>query len=91
MIQGIPQANDFRKKVDFIRLIVKEWIKNGGIGNSDTSPEGRLKWNGQREVVNVTIPVKHVWTTVGASAGDVRLVAWFDPRKPDAILKDIRG
>ena len=89
MLQGIPQANDFRRKVEFIRTIVKEWIKNGGIGNSDTSPEGRLKWEGQREVVNVATPYKHVWTTVGARAGDVRLVAWFDPRKPNATLQDI--
>jgi hypothetical protein len=89
MIQGIPQANHFRKKIEFIRLVVKEWVSNGGLGNSNMEPEGRLRWNGCREVVNVKAPYKHVWVTVGARKGDDRRVAWFDPQKPDAIVPDI--
>jgi hypothetical protein len=90
MIQGIPQANDFRKKVEFIRLVVKEWVTNGGLGNSNMEPEGRLRWTGQREIVNVKVPYKHVWVTVGARNGDDRRVAWFDPRKPEATIPDIQ-
>ena len=80
MIQGIPQANDFRRKIEFIRLVVKEWVTNGGLGVSDMEPEGRLRWGGYRELVNVKVPYKHVWVTVGGRNGDDRRVAWFDPK-----------
>lgn len=89
MIQGIPQANDFRKKIEFIRLVVREWVTNGGLGNSNMEPEGRLRWTGCREIHNVKSPYKHVWVTVGARKGDDRRVAWFDPKKPAAIIPDI--
>ena len=89
MIQGIPQANDFRKKIEFIRDVVKEWTSNGGLGNSAMSSERRLRWNGNRELVNVKVPYKHVWVTVGARNGDDRRVAWFNPRKPREIVPDI--
>ncbi|CAI4216238.1 unnamed protein product [Parascedosporium putredinis] len=62
-LQGIPAANDFRRKVDFIKRVVKEWVGNGGLGNSSMSREGRLRWTGYRETVNVPIPQKHVWVT----------------------------
>ena len=88
MIQGIPQANGFRQKIEFIRLVVKEWVSNGGLGKSDMSSEGRLRWLGSRESVNVK-PIKHVWCTVGASHGDQRRVRWFDARNPTAISPDI--
>lgn len=89
MIQGIPTANDFRKKVEFIRLVVKEWVTNGGLGNSDMEPKTRLRWGGSRELVNVKVPYKHVWVTVGARDGDDRRVAWFDPKKPTVDIPDI--
>jgi hypothetical protein len=89
MVQGIPQANDFRKKVEFIRLVVKEWVSNGGLGVSDLSTAGRLRWQGVRELVNVKVPYKHVWVTVGARNGDDRRVAWFNPRKPTELVPDI--
>ena len=89
MIQGIPQANDFRRKIEFIRLVVKEWVTNSGLGNSAMEPETRLRWGGYRELVNVKVPYKHVWVTVGARNGDDRRVAWFDPRKPKATIPDI--
>lgn len=89
MLQGIPQANDFRKKLEFIRSAVKEWVSNGGIGNSDRSSEYRLRWGGARETINVTIPYKVVWGTIGAKDGDGRVCAWFDPKKPMANLPDI--
>lgn len=89
MIQGIPQANDFRRKIEFIRLAVKEWVMNGGLGNSNMEPGKRLRWHGCRELINVKLPYKHVWVTVGARSGDDRRVAWFDPRKSTDIVPDI--
>lgn len=91
MLQGIPQANDFKRKIEFIRNVTAEWIRNGGLGNSDMRPEGRIRWLGYRELVNVKMPQKHVWVTVGARGGDDRRVAWFDPRKPDEIVPDIEA
>lgn len=90
MIQGIPQANEFRKKVEFIRSVVKEWVNNGGRGISDMTPEGRLRYNGNRELVNVKVPYKHVWVSVGGRNGDDRRVAWFNPRKPGDLIPDIQ-
>ena len=90
MVQGIPRANDFRRKVEFIRLVLKEWITNGGIGNSDMEAQGRLRWDGYRELVNAPKQAKHVWVTVGARQGDDRRVAWFDPRKPLETVPDIQ-
>lgn len=91
MLQGIPQANDFRGKVEFIRTIVKEWVTNGGLGNSDMEPAGRLRWTGNRELVGVDAPYKHVWVTVGAEQGDDRRVAMFDPRRPEDIIDDLES
>jgi hypothetical protein len=91
LIQGIPSANDFRHKIEFIRSIVYEWISNGGIGCSDMTPEGRLKWLGNRELVNVKVPYKHVWVTVGSKGGDERRVAWFDPKTPSEVVQDIEA
>jgi hypothetical protein len=92
MLQGIPKANDFRRKIEFILSIVKEWVSNGGLGKSDMTPNGRLRWKGYREQVNVEIPYKHVWVAVGSDhATEERKVAWFDPRKPDEIKPDVEG
>lgn len=92
MLQGIPQANDFRKKIEFIRLIVKEWVTKGGLGLSDMAVEGRLRWNGNRERINVKKPYKHVWVAVGGRGrDDDRKVAWFDPAKPEVINPDIEA
>ncbi|SPN96894.1 related to protein kinase CDC5 [Cephalotrichum gorgonifer] len=88
-LQNIPAANDFRRKVTFIKAVVQEWVSNGGLGNSDMSKEGRLRWEGYRETVGVSIPQKHVWVTVGARWGDERITAWVDPRRPGAIGEDI--
>jgi hypothetical protein len=88
-LQGIPAANHFRRKVEFIRDIIKEWNANGGIGNSDISREKRLRWMGIRETRNVPIPSKHVWVTIGARGGDERLSAFVDPRKPQELGPDI--
>lgn len=88
-LQGIPAANNFRQKIEFIRDIVREWNANGGIGNSDMSREKRLRWTGVRETRNVQIPAKHVWVTIGARWGDERLSAYVDPRRPSEIGPDI--
>lgn len=91
MIQGIPKINDFRRKIEFVRDAVKEWVSNGGLGNSAMEPETRLRFKGFRETVNVKIPTKHVFATVGARGGDDRRVAWFNPKKPDEIIPDIKA
>ncbi|KAL1880191.1 hypothetical protein VTK73DRAFT_6222 [Phialemonium thermophilum] len=88
-LQGIPAANQFRRKVEFIRDVVREWNANGGIGNSDMSREGRLRWTGARETRNVPIPAKHVWVTIGARWGDERRCAYVDPRNPAELGPDI--
>ncbi|KAK3940054.1 cell cycle serine/threonine-protein kinase CDC5/MSD2 [Diplogelasinospora grovesii] len=88
-LQGIPAANHFRRKVEFIRDVIREWNSNGGIGNSDMSREKRLRWTGMRETQNVPIPAKHVWVTIGARWGDERLSAYVDPRKPAEMGPDI--
>lgn len=88
-LQGIPAANHFRRKIEFIRDIIREWNANGGIGNSDMSRENRLRWCGVRETKNVPIPTKHVWVTIGARWGDQRLSAFVDPRRPDVLGEDI--
>lgn len=87
--QGIPAANDFRRKIEFIRSVVKEWCNNGGIGNSDMSREGRLRWTGTRQTKNIELAAKHVWVTVGSRWGDARTSAWVDLRRPAELGKDI--
>lgn len=69
-LQGIPAANDFRRKIEFIRSVVKEWTTNGGIGRSDMSRDGRLRWQGVRETKFVQPAARNVWVTIGASGGD---------------------
>lgn len=97
-LQGVPVANDFRRKVEFVRGVVREWVNNGGMGNSDMSRARRLRWTGTREtlkqVPGTTAPTavpatKHVWVTIGARQGDVRLSAMVDPRRPNEIGPDL--
>ncbi|GAB0137366.1 hypothetical protein EsDP_00005634 [Epichloe bromicola] len=88
-LQGIPAANDFRRKIEFIKNIVKEWVTNGGLGNSSMSRETRLRWTGYRELVNTTIPQKHVWVTIGARWGDQRLSTLVDPRTPWELGEEV--
>ncbi|TQV95906.1 hypothetical protein V2A60_001072 [Cordyceps javanica] len=81
-LQGIPAANDFRRKIDFIRSVVKEWVANGGLGNSSMAREHRLRWRGHRETIHSTAPQKHVWVTIGSRWGDQRISTLVDPLKP---------
>jgi hypothetical protein len=76
-LQPIPAANGLRQKVEFIRDVLREWIANDGIGNSDFSRAGRLRWSGMRQV-SVNVPNKHVWCTVGARQGDERASCYVD-------------
>lgn len=83
-------ANLFRHKVQFMHAVVKEWVKNGGLGKSDMSRVGRLKWDGVRQTKNVeTLVSKHVWVTVGARGGDSRHAVSVDCRRPTMLLEDI--
>ncbi|KAL2757098.1 hypothetical protein ACRALDRAFT_1049301 [Sodiomyces alcalophilus JCM 7366] len=88
-LQCIPAANDFRRKIEFIKTVVKEWVSNGGLGNSDMSREGRLRWTGYRDTVNAPNPAKMVWVTVGARWGDKRRSAYVDPRNPSELGEEI--
>lgn len=86
---GVPEANQFREKIEFIVRIVGEWIENGGVGNSAMDAEHRLRWTGPRQKVGVTEPYKHVWVTVGGSKGDERRCAMFDPYNPEDCVPDL--
>jgi hypothetical protein len=91
MIQGIPTANDFRRKVEFIADVVGEWVSNGGLGRSDMNRKGRKFWCGHREWVGVKAPYKHVWVTVGARGSDDRRGAWFNPQRPGEMGEEIQN
>ncbi|EKJ79378.1 hypothetical protein FPSE_00420 [Fusarium pseudograminearum CS3096] len=88
-LQGIPAANDFRRKISFIRDVVREWVANGGLGNSQMSRESRLRWGGHRETISSHAPQKHVWVTVGARWGDQRISTYVDSRKPWELGEDV--
>ena len=88
MLQGIPAANDLRRKVEFIRDVVREWVGNGGLGNSNMDRERRLQWTGCRETVH-SGPSKHVWVTIGARWGDERFSALVDPKKPGKLGEEV--
>lgn len=88
-LQGIPAANDFRRKICFIRSVVREWVANGGLGNSSMSKDSRLCWTGHRERTSATAPLKHVWVTVGARWGDQRITTLVDPRQPWELGEDV--
>ncbi|KAL5594737.1 hypothetical protein BROUX41_001651 [Berkeleyomyces rouxiae] len=88
-LQGIPEANDLRRKIEFIKNIVREWVANGGLGNSSFDRQDRLRWLGAREINQQGTLLKHVWVTVGARNGDRRVMTFVDPRRPDEIGEDI--
>lgn len=69
--------------------VIKEWVKNGGMGKSDMSREGRLRWDGARKTKNTEVLKKHAWVTVGARGGDSRHAVWVDERRPTVLLDDI--
>ncbi|KAI1430004.1 hypothetical protein F5Y12DRAFT_724200 [Xylaria sp. FL1777] len=89
-IQGIPGANDFRRKIEFIVGIIKEWATNDGLGNSRMDREHRLMWDGSRETVR-SGPSKHVWVTIGARWGDCRYSAVVDPKNPRVLGEEIES
>lgn len=88
-LRGIPAANQFRRKIEFVRDMVREWTANGGVGNSDMSRERRLRWTGVRETRHVQIPAKHVWVSIGARWGDERRSCFVDPRRPAVLGEDV--
>ena len=90
-LQGIPAANDFRRKIDFIKNVVREWVANGGLGNSSMSRETRLRWTGYREQISPGTPLKHVWVTVGARWGDERISTYVDAKKPWELGEEVEG
>ncbi|KAI1818429.1 Pkinase-domain-containing protein [Poronia punctata] len=89
-IQGIPAANDFRRKIEFIVRILREWVANNGLGNSRMDREHRLMWTGTRETVHSS-PSKHVWVTIGARWGDQRYCAFVDPKSPNVLGEEVES
>ncbi|KAI1333387.1 Pkinase-domain-containing protein [Xylariaceae sp. FL0255] len=89
-LQGIPAANDFRRKIEFILCIVKEWIANNGMGNSRMDRENRLLWRGSRESMHSGLS-KHIWVTIGARWGDTRYSAMIDPKKPGELGVEVES
>jgi hypothetical protein len=53
-LQGIPAANQFRAKIEFVRDVVREWTAAGGLGCSDMSRDRRLRWTGARETIRAS-------------------------------------
>ncbi|KAI1661334.1 kinase-like protein [Daldinia decipiens] len=90
MLQGIPAANDFRRKIEFIKNIIKEWVVNGGLGNSNMDRERRQQWTGCRETMR-SGPSKHVWVTIGARWGDERYSAVVDPKRPGELGSEVES
>ncbi|KAI0019559.1 protein kinase-like domain-containing protein [Xylariomycetidae sp. FL0641] len=94
-VRGVPAANDFRRKIEFIRDLVREWTANGGLGNARMDRRHRMMWRGHRERVrHVNVPVppaKHVWVTIGARWGDERHAALVDPRRPGVLGEEIES
>ncbi|KAI1649743.1 kinase-like protein [Daldinia loculata] len=90
MLQGIPTANDFRRKIEFIKNIIKEWVVNGGLGNSNMDRERRQQWTGCRETMH-SGPSKHVWVTIGARWGDERYSALVDPKRPGELGSEVES
>lgn len=90
-LQGIPAANDFRRKVEFIKNVVREWVSNGGLGNSSMSRETRLRWTGHRETIHASAPQKHVWVTIGSRWGDQRISTYVDPRRPWELGEEVEA
>lgn len=88
-VRAIPEANDFRRKVEFIRQVVREWVSNEGIGNARTDRASRIKWLGSRETFGITAPQKHVWVSVGARWGDHSASCLVDPRTPSELGQEI--
>ncbi|KAI1433743.1 Pkinase-domain-containing protein [Xylaria sp. CBS 124048] len=89
-IQGIPGANDFRRKIEFIVNIIREWTANDGLGNSRMDRKHRLMWTGSREVAH-SGPSKHIWVTIGARWGDSRYSAFVDPKAPGVLGEEIES
>lgn len=86
----IPQANDFRRKIEFIKDVVKEWVSNEGLGNSAMDRGGRLRWKGFRDTSSWGgKPQKQVWVTVGGRNGDTRVTCYVDPKKPWELLDEV--
>ncbi|KAI0890043.1 kinase-like protein [Annulohypoxylon maeteangense] len=90
MLQGIPAANDFRRKIGFIKRIIHEWVTNGGLGNSKMAREHRQQWTGARETLH-SQPTKHVWVTIGARWGDARYSALVDPKRPGELGSEVES
>ncbi|KAK4158478.1 hypothetical protein C8A00DRAFT_39197 [Chaetomidium leptoderma] len=88
-LKGIPEANQFRRKIEFVRDVVAEWTANGGLGNSDLSRARRLRWLGMREITTGGTLAKHVWVTIGARGGDERLATMVDLRRPGVMGEDV--
>ncbi|KAL8827607.1 MAG: hypothetical protein Q9170_006945 [Blastenia crenularia] len=62
-LKAIVQANEVRKKVQFVRDVLDIWYKGGGLGK--LGKDRYVRWDG-------FVPKKGlVWVSVGATGGDI--------------------
>ena len=79
-IREILDANCFLEKIEFIKNVLKGWIKHGRLGgrpacnplaSAEDSVPQEMFWQGTQErSQNGTQGTKFVWVTVGAPDGD---------------------
>ncbi|KAJ4297147.1 Cell cycle serine/threonine-protein kinase cdc5/MSD2 [Collariella sp. IMI 366227] len=92
-MRGIPAANQFRPKIEFVRDVVREWTAGGRIGNSDfrggkvalDGGEGDDEGGGSGEESGGGRAGEACVGDDWGEEGDERVAALFDPRWPDAF------
>ncbi|KAL2837062.1 hypothetical protein BJY01DRAFT_221359 [Aspergillus pseudoustus] len=73
-IKDVLEANSFLQKVGFIKDVLKNWIRQGGLGGRPSHERIRTEmfWEGAQERMQSSSGggSKFVWVTVGAPGGD---------------------
>lgn len=76
-VRDILDANSFLQKINFIREVMKGWVKQGRLGGRPTHDKAsgaatpmELFWEGSQERAAGGSGSKFVWVTVGAPGGD---------------------
>lgn len=77
-IRDVLEANSFLEKIQFMKDILKGWIKKGRLGGrvpvltttEDGSKPLEMFWEGSQERPQGGSGGKFVWVTVGAPGGD---------------------
>ncbi|XRM44956.1 Cell cycle serine/threonine-protein kinase cdc5/MSD2 [Aspergillus tubingensis] len=76
-VRDILDANSFLQKINFIKEVMKGWVKQGRLGGRPTHDKAsgaaspmELFWEGSQERAAGGSGSKFVWVTVGAPGGD---------------------